>query len=95
MHAQKLLDILVPLMRLDDVLTVRDLSILLFLRRGEQDFSIVARELGIVKPAVSRITGKLCALGYTNRKRPDRDTRRVILSLTDRGQAFVKGVTTP
>jgi DNA-binding MarR family transcriptional regulator len=92
MQSQKLLDILLPLMHSDDILTVRDLGVLLFLRRGEQDFSVIARELGLVKPAVTRITAKLCALGYASRKRPERDTRRVIMSLTDHGREFVKGL---
>ena len=63
---------------------------MLFLAAGEQDFSHIARELQLVKPAVTRITGRLGICGYAARRRGAKDSRKVFISLTDRGRAFVR-----
>ena len=57
MKAEQLLSVIAPIIKAgEDLLTVRELAVMLFLAAGEQDFSHIARELQLVKPAVTRIT---------------------------------------
>ena len=91
MEAKQLLSVIAPIIKAgEDLLTVRELAVMLFLAAGEQDFSHIARELQLVKPAVTRITGRLGICGHAMRRRGGEDSRKGFISLTDRGRAFVR-----
>lgn len=71
---------------LESDLGVRDLSVLAQVGHGAALPSLVARQLWLDPPRVSRIINHLVTLGYVVRRADVLDRRRSLLSLTPAGQ---------
>ncbi len=74
-------------------MTMRQAAILAILSEvdGGLDYLVVVRELRASKPAITRAADKLEADQLLARRPHPADQRKVMLSLTERGQKFVAG----
>lgn len=57
---------------------------------GEAEASVVARQACILAPSLTRIARALAERGLVATRRPSDDGRRLLLSLTDPGRAFMR-----
>ncbi len=58
---------------------------------GSPNFSQLARELGLTKPAISVIIRKLSKIGLIEKVQSDKDKRVFYLSVTEKGKRIVQG----
>ncbi|MDP4093295.1 MAG: MarR family winged helix-turn-helix transcriptional regulator [Bacillota bacterium] len=58
---------------------------------GKPNFSQVAKELGLTKPAVSALVRKLSKMGLIEKTQSEEDKRVHFIKLTDKGKKIVEG----
>ena len=72
-----------------DHLTVRQLSILLALREGDQTVRGMAEQLKVHRPAITRNVDKFVDRGWVKRRDDPEDGRSVLMALTAEGRKFM------
>ncbi len=60
------------------------------IRLGHPSFGELARELGITRPSVTALVGKLARGGYVEKVQDPEDRRSFHIVLTEKGKAFTK-----
>ena len=73
-------------------MTLRCCMVLLALREGDSDFSVLAAKLGLPKPALSRASDALWIAGLAKRTRNEKDHRMVTVRLTDDGKKAAEAI---
>jgi DNA-binding MarR family transcriptional regulator len=95
MNHPDLLQALRPTMKFPNFNT-RHLAVLLLAhqKRGRIDFAKARSNLGIPRPALSRMVDALSILGFAKRVRNENDHRKIFIKTTPKGRAFIRSLET-
>jgi DNA-binding MarR family transcriptional regulator len=72
----------------------RGIVVMVSLQRGQLSVGSLSRGLGVTSQAASQLTDVLVARGFAERTPDPDDRRRIVLSLSVRGEAAAKTITT-
>jgi DNA-binding MarR family transcriptional regulator len=76
----------------EDVSATQYRTLAILALRGPRNASVLAEELGVGRPAATKLVDRLVKRRLIRRRRHETDRRQVILEATDRGKGVVRAV---
>ena len=76
----------------EEVTATQYRAVALLAQRGPHNASLMAGELGVGRPAATKLVDRLVRRRLLRRRRHPTDRRQVILEATDRGRELVRAV---